>query len=213
MKASFEDIIRSVVEGMQRPLPGLASQLKMASMRRLSREGRMIYPDDARKAGVLILLYPLDDMPAIVFMKRNEYPGVHSGQISFPGGAFEAGDKDTLVTALREAEEETGIERKSVHIVGTLSELFIPPSNFVVTPVVGYCLARPNFRPDPLEVDRLLEIPLDKFLDGNTKQEKEISIFPGAKMKVPCYYVDGHVIWGATAMMLSEFLDVISPVS
>jgi 8-oxo-dGTP pyrophosphatase MutT (NUDIX family) len=209
----FDDIIRTVRESFEKPLPGLASQLKMASMRRLSRDGRMMYPEGARKAGVLILLYPDDGVVKIIFIKRNEYPGVHSGQISFPGGGHEPGDEDTIATALREAEEETGIRRESVQIIGTLSELFIPPSNFLVTPVLAYTLTRPDFRPDPTEVEQLLEIPLDAFLDKNAKQEKEIDVFPALTMKVPCYFINGHVIWGATAMMLSEFLDLISPVS
>jgi len=207
----FDDLICKVREAFQKPLPGLASQLKMASMRRLTRDGRMAYPEGARKAGVLILLYPDEGVAKIVFMKRNEYPGVHSGQISFPGGGHEPGDADTVSTALREAEEETGIERESVQIIGTLSELFIPPSNFLVTPVVAYTLSKPEFQPDPQEVQQLLEIPLDAFLDKNVKQEKEIDVFPALTMKVPCYFIDGHVIWGATAMMLSEFLDLISP--
>ena len=194
---------------MARPLPGITSQLKMASMRRIIKDGKIVIPDDVRKGGVLILFYPADSKIYMVFIKRTEYPGVHSGQISFPGGGWELSDKDIVETALREAEEEIGINRNSVVPIAKLTDLFIPPSNFLVTPIVGYTNERPDFIPDPEEVDRILEVPLDKLLDETNILEKEITIFPELSLNVPCFYVDGNVIWGATAMMLHELIDVI----
>jgi 8-oxo-dGTP pyrophosphatase MutT (NUDIX family) len=146
-------------------------------------------------------------------MKRTEYPGVHSGQISFPGGGREPGDTDIVDTALRETEEEIGIKKESITTIGTLTDLYIPPSNFLVTPVIGYINERPVFHPDPEEVDEVVEVALEKIMDTNTKQEKEITIFPDIKIKVPSYYTNGHVIWGATAMMLSELIEIINPES
>jgi 8-oxo-dGTP pyrophosphatase MutT (NUDIX family) len=115
-----------------------------------------------------------------------------------------------VATALREAEEEIGVSRNTVIPIGILTDLFIPPSNFLVTPVVGYTHARPDFMPDPGEVDEILEVPLDLLLDENARQEKDITIFPAVKIKVPCFYIDGNIIWGATAMMLNELIDVIN---
>jgi 8-oxo-dGTP pyrophosphatase MutT (NUDIX family) len=208
--AEFTRFIASIKNKLAGPLPGISSQLKMASMRRLMQDGKIVIPGDVRKSGVLVLFYPEKGQIYLVFIKRTEYPGVHSGQISFPGGGMENGDKDMVATALREAEEEIGVDRNSVIPIGMLTELFIPPSNYLVTPVVGYTLDRPDFRPDPDEVDRILEISLDDLLGHQTIQEQEITIFPAVKLKAPCFYVDGNVIWGATAMMLNELIDLIN---
>jgi 8-oxo-dGTP pyrophosphatase MutT (NUDIX family) len=208
--AEFTSFIENLREKLAKPLPGTTSQLKMATMRRLLKDGRMVVPDNARKGGVLALFYPCNGNICLVFIKRTEYPGVHSGQVSFPGGGLEDIDKNMVETALREAEEEIGVDRKLVIPVGMLSELFIPPSNFLVTPVVGYTHEKPDFKPDPDEVDRILEVSLDDLLKDGTKQEQEITIFPAVKLKVPCFYAEGEVIWGATAMILSELIDVIN---
>ncbi|NTV85025.1 MAG: CoA pyrophosphatase [Bacteroidales bacterium] len=163
-----------------------------------------------KKGGVLVLFYPFKSRIFLVFMKRTEYPGVHSGQVSFPGGGWEPGDESMTKTALREAEEEIGVDPKTVHIIGQLSDLFIPPSNFLVTPVVGYTEQRPAFRPDPVEVDRILEVTLDHLMLKETRQVKEITVFPANRMRVPCFYTGGDIIWGATAMIVNELIDVIS---
>jgi 8-oxo-dGTP pyrophosphatase MutT (NUDIX family) len=208
--AEFTSFIESLREKLAKPLPGRSSQLKMATKRRLLKDSRMVIPDDVRKGGVLALFYPCNGNICLVFIKRTEYPGVHSGQVSFPGGGLEDVDKSMVETALREAEEEIGVDRKSVIPVGILTELFIPPSNFLVTPVVGYTHEKPDFRPDPDEVDRILEVSLDDLLKDGTVQEQEITIFPAIKLRVPCFYVEGEVIWGATAMILSELMDIIT---
>ena len=205
----FKSFIQSVKDKLGEPLPGLSSQLKMAGMRRPMKDGGVAVPADAKISAVLALFYPADGKIYIVFIKRTEYPGVHSGQVSFPGGGWEKDDKDLVYTALREAEEEIGVDRNSVTAIGQLTELFIPPSNFLVTPVVGYIPKRPEFTPDPDEVERILEIPLDELLDDSNIREKEITIFPDLIVKVPCFYIDGYVIWGATAMILNELIDVI----
>jgi 8-oxo-dGTP pyrophosphatase MutT (NUDIX family) len=205
----FKAFVGNIKEKMEKPLPGLPSQLKMAGMRRLLRGGQVVIPDDAKKSAVLALFYPTDSKVYLAFIKRTEYPGVHSGQISFPGGGWEKSDRDLVDTALRETEEEIGVERNAVIPLGKLTELFIPPSNFLVTPVVGYINERPHFNPDPDEVERILEIPLDAFLDDSNIREKDITIFPAVTLNVPCYFIDGNVIWGATAMIVSELVDVI----
>jgi 8-oxo-dGTP pyrophosphatase MutT (NUDIX family) len=207
---TFPEFIASISRKLNNPLPGPASQLKMASIRRLMQDGKIQVPEDVKKGGVLVLFYPLNGGTGIVFMKRTEYPGVHSGQISFPGGGWETSDHDITMTALREAEEEIGVDRQSVIPIGRLSDLFIPPSNFLVTPIVGYANHRPEFRPDPVEVDKILEIPLDQLLREETKQVREITVFPDIRLKAPCFYVEENIIWGATAMMLNELIDMIN---
>ena len=209
MMMEFKTFIISIKEKLEKPLPGVSSQIKMAGLRRFMKDGGIVVPDDVRKGAVLTLFYPHNSKLYMVFIKRTEYPGVHSGQISFPGGGLEQVDKDIVDTALREAEEEIGVNRNSVMVLGKLTDLFIPPSNFLVTPVVGYTTERPDFRPDPDEVDRILEYPMDELLNELNIMEKEIAIFPEVTLKVPCFYIDGNVIWGATAMILSELIDVI----
>ena len=206
----FLNFIADLKEKLNMPLPGINSQLKMATIGRLIKDGKQVVPEDVRKAGVLVLFYPIRQDVHLALIKRAEYPGVHSGQISFPGGGWEAHDEDIIATALREAEEETGVRRHSVVTIGRLTDLFIPPSNFLVTPVVAYSLSRPDFIADPEEVDSILDISFEVLLKEETKQEKEISIFPAINIKVPSYYVDGHIIWGATAMIISELIDVFS---
>jgi 8-oxo-dGTP pyrophosphatase MutT (NUDIX family) len=209
MMMEFKAFTNSIERKLAQPLPGLPSQLKMAGMRRLIEDGGVTVPDDAKKSAVLALFYPADDKISMVFIKRAEYQGVHSGQISFPGGGWEKGDKDLVDTALREAEEEIGVYREAVTAIGKLTDLFIPPSNFLVTPIVGYIAERPEFIPDSDEVESILEISLDDLLDDSNILEKEITIFPDVPLKVPSFYIDGHVIWGATAMILSELIEVI----
>ncbi len=209
----FELFIKILEDKFKKPLPGLSSQLKMASMKRIVEGGQVKIPGNAKKAGVLVLFYPIMDQPHIVFIRRNEYPGVHSGQISFPGGAYEEADSDIVTTALRESEEEIGVDRSVVRVLGRLTDLYIPPSNFLVSPVVGYSILRPEFCPDPQEVDRILEISFNAISDSENLTEKQIEIFPGTRITAPGYFIEDQIIWGATAMILHELTDVISSVS
>ncbi len=157
----------------------------------------------ARPAAVLILLYPLAESLTTVLIQRTPDPGVHSGQIAFPGGAVEPGDADSVAAALREACEEIGVCQEPVSILGQLAPVYIPPSNFLVTPVVGALPWRPAFTPGPEEVAALLEMPLDALLDPARKKETRMHL-RGIDLEVPYYDVEGQIVWGATALMLAE---------
>jgi 8-oxo-dGTP pyrophosphatase MutT (NUDIX family) len=208
---NFNRSIEILTKRFHQPLPGREAQLRMASMRRLKEGIPYHTPDHARKASVLILLYPLNDNPFLVFIRRIEYDGVHSGQISFPGGEREPADTTLADTALREAWEETGIEPGRVTLLGKLTELYIPPSNYLVTPIVGFTPERPSFRADPSEVQEILEIPLDRLRSSSSLRESKIRLGRDQTVTAPSYDVDGAVIWGATAMILSEFLELFNP--
>ncbi len=157
----------------------------------------------ARQASVLILLYPAEAGLALVLTRRTANPhDVHSGQISLPGGSQEPGEA-IVQTALRETQEELGLDRP-VQILGFLTCLYIPPSDFEVHPVVGYVAARPVWKPDTREVAEVLECPLDWLFDEAHKTVEEWD-FGGEKVTVPWYDVSGHKVWGATAIILSEF--------
>jgi 8-oxo-dGTP pyrophosphatase MutT (NUDIX family) len=206
---NFDIFINSLEKKLKGPLPGLAAQLKMANLKRLRRGMSMDVPPDVKQGGVLILFYPVDGSANLVFIKRSEYEGVHSGQISFPGGGQERSDSSIIETALREAKEEIGIDPGQVKPIGRITTLYIPPSNFLVTPVVGYTDVTPEFTPEPEEVDHILQVSLEDLLDERNMQEKEITIIDGLVITAPCFYIDGNIIWGATAMILSELLELI----
>ncbi len=182
----------------------------MASIKRLEKEDFSFNAETARKSAVLALLYPVGEQAYTVFIRRNEYPGVHSGQISFPGGQQEETDASHVDTALREAWEETAIEPSSVNIIGELTHLYIPPSNFLVYPVLGFCRERPQFRPDPSEVQEIIESPLEVLLDASNKKVTSFTIPGGIKVSAPAFHLNGKILWGATAMMVSELLDMVT---
>lgn len=194
------------------PLPGLETQLVMASKKRLRFPFSTALIRTATPSGVLILLYPFNEAIYFVLMRRPDYGGVHSKQISLPGGKFEQTDRDLIETAVREAKEEVGIEPSSVSVLGTLTPLYIPPSNYIVTPVVSWSVQRPEFSKDPREVDEIIEVKLNDFLDDGHLQTKRIRLFMGISAKFPCFYIDSNVIWGATAMILSELRVVLKEI-
>jgi 8-oxo-dGTP pyrophosphatase MutT (NUDIX family) len=163
----------------------------------------------ARIGGVLIALYPDNGQIRTVLMKRPDYKGTHSGQVSFPGGKQELHDPDITATALREAREEVGMPVEQVKILGKLSELYIPASNFLVHPVVGVLDSAPELVPDAHEVERILLPELAHFFKEDIIKETSITVSHGLTLRAPYYDVDGQVVWGATAMILSEFTQVL----
>lgn len=220
---------------LQEELPGAASHLKMAPAHRLD-EFRAIRDKDfnPRLSAVLVLLYPDDagstkpagqtsfvDAPSsensspplstlkIVFIRRGEYVGIHSGQIAFPGGRYEDDDADLCETAMREAEEEIGVSRDSYEIIGQLTDLYVPPSNFLVRAFVAYASRRPSYIPDPREVQEVIELDFSHFFNSTNIKVKD---FPAHNSlnntSAPYFDVEGVTIWGATAMMLTELVDL-----
>ncbi len=198
MTVSIDDIRAA----LQKPLPGLAAQLKLAPDYRVE-SLRAAPPTAARAAGVLILLYPFNGAWHFPLMKRVEDGLVHGGQISLPGGSQEAGES-LRETALREACEEIGAACAEVEVIGQLSTIYIPPSNFLVTPTVGYVDQRPDFQCDPREVAELIEVPLSTLFDRDVVK-REPWVLRGVTVDVPFYQIGAHKVWGATAMILSEF--------
>lgn len=196
--------IKLLQEKVREDLPGLHVQLEMAPVTRLSFKK----PEETKKAGVLILLYPKNNIYYLVFIQRPTYNGAHSGQISFPGGQFEEADDNLIKTALRESYEEIGICTEDVKVLGSLSPLYIPVSNFEVKPVVGYLSYTPKFKADPIEVNHIIELPLYEVADIQNKDEVDMHI-RGEVFRVPCFYPASYKIWGATAMILSELIHVI----
>lgn len=177
----------------------------------LQHDERFVNPPKpgVRKGSVLILLYPDQHKFYVPLMKRTIYKGHHSGQISLPGGKQEPEDPDSIFTALREAEEELGIDPSRVQVLGTLTELYVPPSNFQVLPVVGWAPQKPDFVPDPKEVASIIHAPLEHLLNNRNIRYNRRLLSSGQSMETPFYLIDEQEVWGATAMILSEFLEVV----
>jgi 8-oxo-dGTP pyrophosphatase MutT (NUDIX family) len=206
----FTEFIKNLEHELARPLPGMQVHLRMTSNRRLRELMNFNQQEQAIKSSVLILLYPGRDIPDPTFVVtlRPTYDGVHSGQISLPGGRFEFEDKDLMHTALRETREEIGINADDITIIGQLTELYIPPSNYLVHPFVGYSQECPVFHAQQYEVEKIIEIPLRQLLDENNVEEKEITA-GGFHFKAPAFAMNGTNIWGATAMILNEFKEIV----
>jgi 8-oxo-dGTP pyrophosphatase MutT (NUDIX family) len=204
-----ERLIDHIKKSLQENLPGPEAQAHMSPMQ--LRDERFLEQNRplARQGAVLLLLYPHNGRLYLPLMQRPVYEGHHSGQISLPGGKQEPEDKDKIATALREAWEEIGVEPAKVQLIGQLSELYIPPSNYQVLPVVGYTRERPNFVADPVEVAAIIEISLEELLHEKSIQQTYRTLAGGIRIKIPYYGVDEHVVWGATAMILSEFLAIV----
>jgi 8-oxo-dGTP pyrophosphatase MutT (NUDIX family) len=193
-----------VCRALEQPRPGLEAQKNMMP------RPRATSPDDdtpVRQGGVLLLLYPVAGQLHLVLTRRTEDLPSHKGQISLPGGARHAGESPEE-TALREAQEELAVEPATVQVLGRLSRLYIPPSHYCIHPVVGHTPARPAFRPNPYEVAEVLEVALTTLLDPATVHEEDWEL-RGMRVRVPFFELNEHKVWGATAMVLSEFVALI----
>lgn len=158
-----------------------------------------------RLSAVMMLIYNKNNQAHFTLIERPTYDGVHSGQIAFPGGSKDPEDKSLQQTALRELFEEVGV-KDNVKIIGSLSEVYIPPSKFLVTPYVGTLDYTPSFKKDDFEVESIIEVPLSIIFDDSIVKNGNVSVGKnGMKMKVPYFDIFGHMVWGATAIMLSEF--------
>ncbi|MEM9954687.1 MAG: CoA pyrophosphatase [Chloroflexota bacterium] len=180
-----------------------SAQLGMSPAGRASMTPKLNKPP--RQSAVLVLIYPdTDQKLQVILTKRTEQLRGHSGQISFPGGRRDEGDKSYEETALREACEEVGVcNRSRIRILGQLAQLWIPPSNFEVMPIVATMDNIPQLVPSPAEVAQILFLPLDNLLKDDIKKTTPMT-FRGTVFDVPYYDVQGHIVWGATAAMLSE---------
>lgn len=207
----FDSLIRYLERELQSPLPGKHAQLLMSPVPIDRRRFEPILPENHRKSGVLILFYPDKNGAFFPLIKRPEYVGFHSGQVAFPGGKMEKSDEDIIQTALREAEEEIGVARRHVQVLGRLSDLYIPTSNFLVSPVVGFLEKRPQFIPEANEVSRIIQTEVPLLFNPEIKKRKTLALSHSMNLDTPYFDIDGEVVWGATAMILSELIQVLHP--
>jgi 8-oxo-dGTP pyrophosphatase MutT (NUDIX family) len=205
---SPENLILYLQQRLRQSLPGIVAHERMRVIFR-SQHNLPSPNERTRQSAVLLLLYPAENQWFFPLILRPTYDGVHSGQVGFPGGKQEIYDKDLTDTALREANEEIGILREEVEILGNLTPFYVNASNMYLTPVVGLSRQKPDFQPDDREVAVLLQVPLSELLDPQNRKEKEISLPPDIVLQTPYFDLQNQTVWGATALILSEFLEVI----
>jgi 8-oxo-dGTP pyrophosphatase MutT (NUDIX family) len=200
-------VIDKLAAALGRPLPGMTAQKAMAPEPLPGRKPYYEAESDALKAGVLLLLVPDAGRLAVVLTKRTENVLHHPGQVSLPGGEQHAGESLTA-TALRETSEELGCDLQALRVLGRLTPLYIPTSNYCVYTTVAFLPDRPRFRPQPDEVAEVIVVPVDFLLDPANLRIENWD-YKGRSLRVPFFEFRGHCIWGATAMILGEFLALL----
>lgn len=206
---TFDEFIQLTPKIAKVSLPATESHLKMSPLeRRIQLLNHDYNLEVARDAAVMMLVYPDKNSAMIALIVRNSYKGVHSSQVAFPGGKVEK-NESILDAALRETQEEIGVDPAEVTIVRAFSSVFIPPSNFNVYPFLGFCNSRPNFIPDPREVSAMALFSMADILDDSSLTSVSVNASYSTDILVPAFTIHNTVIWGATAMMLQELKDVL----
>ena len=207
MKSIELDLVK-LSSALIEDLPGEAAQFRMAPMARKRLSEMPLGDESIRKAAVMIPLFRSGEQDCLLLTVRSTYEGVHSGQVSFPGGKFDENENDPIKVALREMEEEVGIKADQVQIIGMLSPLYIPVSKMHVQPVIAW-VHDAKWMANTYEVAQLLEVPILHFLQTNVIKKKSMEFRHGMPVDVPYFDIQGHVVWGATAMIISELLSVL----
>lgn len=193
---------------LSRPLPGSAAHTSMFPLTAGGIRFKYITTMPQREGSVLILLYEDEGGLYFPLIKRPAYPGVHGGQVSLPGGKAEPGETP-VETALREGEEEIGIVSHKVKVIGQMTGFNVAVSSIFITPVVGIYTERPEFRPDPREVERVLVFSVSKLQKQEEVLSREVRSNGSTPLIAPHFEIDEEIVWGATAMVMNEFRMVL----
>ena len=207
-----EDFFKKLEMRLRQPLPGIKVQKEMSAYPRGMTGITFNSNGEIKESSVLIVLFENDNEIYFPLIQRPMYTGVHSGQIGLPGGKVEDHDKDRIETALRETEEEIGVKAGDVKVFGKLTELYVQASHYNVMPVVGYLPYRPEYIPDPEEVSRVIEGRASDLMSDKNRKVKELLIQDKYKIVAPYFDIENEIVWGATAMILSEFSAILKEI-
>lgn len=196
-----KELINKLIRAFENELPGMKSHLEMTPYRSLTK----VIPENSREGAVLMLLYPKNGELYFPLIQRHKYEGVHSNQVSFPGGKAEDFDEDLYRTSLRETEEEIGIDKNRISKIGEMSQVYIPPSNFLVSAFLSFHNELPQFVKEEKEVKEILEVSVSSVLDSRNIKTTEMKMKNGMKFSTPYFDLEQKIVWGATAAILSEF--------
>lgn len=208
---TFSIFNKQIVKITKLDLPGVASHYKMAPIERLKELTKQsLKKNKAKRASVMVLFYPNKAGEThLALILRKTYKGVHSAQVGFPGGRQEVSDLSSRHTALRETQEEIGVLQEDIRVLKKLTKIYIPPSNFFVEPFIGICEKTPQFILQQTEVEALIEVKISDLLDDGIYCTRRLSTSYATDIEVPAYILNTHVVWGATAMMLSEVRELL----
>jgi len=206
---NFDKVTNFLEKRLKKDLPGTDAHELMKPRMADGTSFSFKHPTKPREGGVLILFFESEGIIRFPLIQRSTYEGIHSGQMALPGGKEEESDKDLKMTALRETQEEIGIDPTKVEIIGALSKFFVMASNYWVLPVIGKVKETPHFTPDKHEVEGIIYPSLSKLTDPAFTKEKQMLVRGGVDMICPYFDLDDRIVWGATAMMLSELVVIL----
>ena len=207
-----EDFFEKLEMRLRLPLPGIAAQKEMSAYPSGKTGINFNFTGQPRESSVLIVLFESEEDICFPLIQRPLYSGVHSGQIGLPGGKVEEDDKDRIDTALRETEEEIGVRASDIKVLGKLTELYVQASHYNVLPVVGLLPCKPEYKPDPEEVSRVIEGGVNDLITDEKRKVKELLIRNKYRIMAPYFEIKNEIVWGATAMMLNEFSVILKEI-
>ncbi len=209
----MDNFIQALKTKISKGLPGDRAHQYLVPEKRLSARNIVASKKEFRSSAIGIILFPKNNRLYTLLIQRPTYEGSHSGQVSFPGGKMDRSDLNLEHTARRECFEEVNLTLNSGELIGELSDIYIPVSNFMVKPFIFYLHHEPDFKPDEREVEHLIYLNIDTLMNDDIQKNGRVQISKGVHQKnVPYFEIEQKIVWGATAMILSELKEILKTI-